>query len=77
MVAVAKGDKAFGSRLRALREGAGLTQAELADAAGMVPNSLARLERGVSQPSWETVVRLAAALGVEVGEFVVQEDDDT
>lgn len=64
-------DLRFGKRLRELREAHGSTQAALAEAAGMVPNALARLERGERQPSWDAVLRLAAALGVGVEEFAI------
>jgi transcriptional regulator with XRE-family HTH domain len=54
----------FGQRLRAAREAAGLSQARLADAAGMHPNAVARLERGERHPSWHTVQLLATALDI-------------
>lgn len=59
----------FGDRLRLLRDESGLTQAELAVAAGLTITGVAMLERGERQPAWDTVVRLADALGVGVGEF--------
>lgn len=59
----------FGMRLKSLRTAARLTQAALAEAVGLHPNSLARLERGELRPAWQTVLRLAAALGVDVGGF--------
>ena len=74
MTAVAKSDTTFGARLRKLREDAGLTQAELAEQSDMIPNSLARLERGATQPSWATVLKLAAALGVEPNDFLPREE---
>jgi tetratricopeptide (TPR) repeat protein/transcriptional regulator with XRE-family HTH domain len=52
--------------LRQLREAAGLTQEELADAARMSPRSVSDLERGISRtPRTETVRRLAAALALD------------
>lgn len=59
----------FGPRLRALRLAAGLTQKQLADRVGMHYQNLARLERGTRGPSWETVLKLADALGVSTEEF--------
>jgi transcriptional regulator with XRE-family HTH domain len=60
----------FGVLLRQLREAAGLTQEELADAARMSPRSVSDLERGVSRtPRPETVRRLAAALGLREREL--------
>src|SRR5215475_15119136 len=67
-------EQGFASRLKSLREQAGLSQAELADLAGMNRFGVAKLEQGVREPSWATVQALARALGVEVGEFVVPDD---
>jgi transcriptional regulator with XRE-family HTH domain len=60
----------FAGRLRELREAAGLGRKELAARAGMRSEAGVRnLEQGVRSPSWETVLRLAAALRVDVGAF--------
>jgi transcriptional regulator with XRE-family HTH domain len=59
----------FSVRLRTLRREAGLTQRALAEAAGLSPNYVARLERGELAPSLDTAARLAGALGVEVPDF--------
>src|SRR5215475_11659612 len=67
-------EQGFASRLKSLREQAGLSQAELAQCAGMNRFGVAKLEQGVREPSWATVQALARALGVEVGEFVVADD---
>src|SRR4051794_9987659 len=64
----------FAGRLKELREQSGLSQAELAESAGMNRFGVAKLEQGVREPSWATVQALARALGVEVGEFVVPDD---
>ena len=63
--------------VRQLRLEAGLTQAELAARAGVTVETVARLERVLrgrssanSNPSLETLVRLASALGVEVSELL-------
>src|SRR3954470_14387477 len=62
-------DNAFGNRLKRLRETAGLTQAQLAERAGMHRFGVAKLERGERQPSWATVQTLARALGVRCTAF--------
>lgn len=54
--------KTFGSRLRTLREKRELSQQELAGLVGIHLSQLSRLERGVSQPSAETVLAIAHAL---------------
>lgn len=59
----------FGARLKALRAAAQLTQERLAELTGMTIGNIGRLESGGRQPSWETVVRLAKALGVSTDEF--------
>jgi transcriptional regulator with XRE-family HTH domain len=59
----------FGDRLRELRTAKGWTQGELADRAGMAKAGIANLEQGRTGPSWETVVRLCAALGVPCDAF--------
>ena len=56
----------FTIRLRTLRETAALTQAQLAERAGLSPQAIAALEQGTRCPTWDTVQRLARAL--EVGE---------
>jgi len=51
--------------LRQLRAGAGLTQQELAKAAGVSPRSVSDLERGINRTArHDTAVRLAGALGL-------------
>jgi len=45
---------------------AGLTQRELARRAGTAQSVVARIERGGTSPTWETLVRLCAAAGFEV-----------
>lgn len=62
--------KAFGRRLRALRDQRQLSQIALAERAGMAPNSVKLLELGKSSgqlpanPELHTIYRLAEALGV-------------
>jgi transcriptional regulator with XRE-family HTH domain len=59
----------FAGRLRELREAVGLTQQQLADAAGLKLGGIRDLEQSRRSPSWETVLALAAALGVECTAF--------
>ena len=56
----------FGRRLRQLRRQKDLTQEQLADAAGISVDMLSNIERGVNAPSFETLAKLAATLGMEV-----------
>jgi transcriptional regulator with XRE-family HTH domain len=59
----------FAARLRRMREEAGLTQAALADKAGVHLHSLIKLERGEREPQWASVRALARALGVTCEAF--------
>src|SRR3712207_5768730 len=62
---VGEQDLTFGSRLRRLREAAGLTQEELALRAGLSPRAISALERGERRrPYPHTVRSLAEALGL-------------
>jgi transcriptional regulator with XRE-family HTH domain len=54
----------FGKRIRALRMRAGLSQEDLAESAEISVDFVSLVERGINAPSFETLERLAAALGV-------------
>src|SRR5579885_2341720 len=59
----------FGFNLARLRRERGMTQAQLAERAGLHLHGLTKLEQGDRQPSWETVQTLAKALGVTCEAF--------
>lgn len=59
----------FAERLREAREAESLTQAALAEAAGLNRVNLNQYERGKVIPSFKIVCQLAEALGREVGEL--------
>ena len=59
-----------GDYMRRAREEAKLTQAELADKAGVARGTLARIERGNQQGTLSTVILLADALGLPLDEYV-------
>jgi transcriptional regulator with XRE-family HTH domain len=63
------GETKFGTKLRTLREKAGLTQVELAKRAGLHSQGVVKLERGEREPAWATVQALADALGVDCTAF--------
>jgi transcriptional regulator with XRE-family HTH domain len=62
-------DGQFGLQLKQLRQAAGLTQPQLAAKAGLSKAGVADLEQGRNDPSWATVTKLAAALGVDCRAF--------
>ena len=59
----------FPARLKAIREGAGMTPGQLAAAAGTTPAAVSRYESGDRRPTWDAVQQLAAALGVTTDTF--------
>lgn len=56
--------KVFGRNVRHLREELGLTQAELAERAGINRSYLGGVERGQRRICMENIAKLADALGV-------------
>lgn len=54
---------ALGTHIRRIREERGLTQEQLAEAAGITPRGLMYIEHGRREPGYRTLVRLATALG--------------
>lgn len=59
----------FAKKLRQAREAKGLSQYGLAKSAGLSKQAVSSLELGVNDPSWDTVQKLAAALGVDCTAF--------
>jgi transcriptional regulator with XRE-family HTH domain len=57
-------------RIRSLREARGLTQEDFAQASGISVSFASLLERGERSPSYETLVQVAAALGVPLAELL-------
>lgn len=57
--------------LKRIREERGISQTELAERCGISPSQLSKMEIGVQKnPHLETVVAIAAALGVSIEELV-------
>lgn len=63
--------KAFGRRLRDIRERRDLSQKQLADLLGTDVMQVSRYERGIGLPSLETCVQLAAILRVSTDELLL------
>jgi len=58
------------ARLRILREGAGLSKADVARALGVQRSTVSRIEAGVLRLSLERAAALAKLYGAEVGALV-------
>lgn len=61
--------KAFGEVLRELRSERGLSQNRLAELAGLDRTYISLLERGVRQPSLETLLSLGRAMKISLVEM--------
>lgn len=59
-----------GARIKAAREQAVYGQAELARAAGITPNALWQIEKGLREPRPATIRKIAAALNLEPSRLV-------
>jgi transcriptional regulator with XRE-family HTH domain len=66
---------ALGDAIRSLRLEAGMSQEALADAAGTDLTQIGGIERGVRNPSYTTLLRLATALKTTVGELTTLADE--
>ena len=56
----------LGARIAMLRRAAGMSQAQLANAAGVSPSAIGMYEQGRREPSIETLVAMADILGVSL-----------
>ncbi len=61
--------QAFADNVRVAREKAGLTQEQLAWAAGLHQTEIARIESGRRNPGLDTVFKVARGLGVRSGDL--------
>jgi transcriptional regulator with XRE-family HTH domain len=60
-----------GHALRRLRESRGMTQRELADAVGLDPATISRIETADRDPKAVTVARIAQQLELDIGDLEV------
>jgi transcriptional regulator with XRE-family HTH domain len=66
-----KPQRALGEAIRQARTEHGLSQEAVALDADMEPSWLSHIESGRRNPSWGTVQRIAAAIGVQVSELAL------
>ena len=67
--------KEMGKRIKIARIRADMTQEMLADAVGIVPVYVSRIESGLGNPSLEIILNIANALYVSVDELLYDEPD--
>ncbi|MGE5585793.1 MAG: helix-turn-helix domain-containing protein [Bacillota bacterium] len=65
------------SKVKTLREQLGLSQQELAKAAGVAQSSIHYIEMGRKSPTTRTLQKLAAALGVPASELLDESSSPT
>jgi transcriptional regulator with XRE-family HTH domain len=72
---VAASDQTLASAIRRLRVERGVTQEALAFNAQVTIATLSRIERGVTNPAWPTLKKIANALHITPGELVAATED--
>lgn len=68
---------AVGTEIRRRRKGLGLTLAELAERSGLTANYIGTIEAGQRDPSTNTLLALAKALGCPPGDLLGVQDMST
>ena len=63
----------LGERLRRRREDLGLTQAQVAEAVGLEPDTVGRLERGERLPSMTTLLRLSSTVRLSLAALLADD----
>lgn len=61
--------KQFGRRIRILRKARQLTKSDVAHLSGLDRGYVGSLERGVRNPSLDTIARIARALNVSIAQL--------
>ncbi|MBS2212223.1 helix-turn-helix transcriptional regulator [Carboxylicivirga mesophila] len=63
-------NKIFGDVLRELRKNAQISQEELADLANLDRSYISLLERGIKQPTLQTIFSLSSSLSISPSNFI-------
>lgn len=66
---------ALARRLRALRKARGLTLAQVSEATDVAASTLSKIENGLLSPTYDNLLKIAAGLGLDVGELFTQAPD--
>jgi transcriptional regulator with XRE-family HTH domain len=66
-----------GQKIRLFRRQASMTQAQLAEKAGLSDNFVGLIERGEGHPTLDTMGKLAEVLKVRMGEFFAGDDEQS
>ena len=69
--------RVLGERIREQRLKYAISQDDVANLAGMNVSNYGKIERGLSNPTFHTVVRIAAVLDVDPGTLVAGLDEST
>jgi transcriptional regulator with XRE-family HTH domain len=64
----------IGKAVKAVRSAQGLTQEDLAAKADLHPTYISDVERGVRNPSWDVIARLAEGMGVPAAAIAAEYD---
>lgn len=64
-----KPDPKLAKAIRTLRSARGTSQEDVAHAAGLTSSSYSRIERGLTNPAWTTVRRIAKAFDITMAEL--------
>lgn len=70
-------DKTIGQRIKAARQRAGLSQAELADKIGRPYQSVGQWERDMRSPKFSSLEEIADALGISIEELICSDKPET
>ena len=65
-------NQTVGSVIRKMRKDKGMTQEFLSGFAGIARSHLSMIERGTKQPNFETIWKIALALGLSPSELVAK-----
>ena len=67
----------IGNKLLSIRKKTGLTQAEVAEAAGLSDRTYADIERGTVNMRIETILHICSALNITPDEILTERADET